>query len=610
MTISKYEMEKIVEVANQHNVKVKEGWKNFSENLDVSNALVLEIEDVKSLQAIVAQIHDINQQKNSDERILLRAAAGGRNQEYSESYSFTPGAEGDVIIHLVGKEFREIKETENKNVMSIGASMQIGEIDTELYEKYNLSLPTSSLIPYVTAAGLSANAGHGTGKDQPGFCGLIKAMTVCLPNGRIVRIDEKHKDFETIRASHLGLFGIVLNLELECASAKKMICYMDVSNIPDFISKVKSGLFHKFPYVSVMYVPTYQSNELMSTKYNNVIIYCWTPVDKEIPDQNSCPKLAHFGQEIEIQLEKGLNITDLLRDCPHLIPYFTRYLVSKAAIGSKDITAIGPWYNMHYQTAFPRDIDDADYLFEVSEDCKEVTVALEKIIHSLTAFAKNNKYPITDAVYLRLISGTNGGLSTSAHTKGNYVCGLDMVSSNGISGYTQFKNEMAKYFLEGELKAKPHWGKYVPLDIDYRKMYGKSFDIFVNALEEWYKQHNIKLDHSMLLNRFHCDVLQLPYHPTLIPHDHQSKDCLVMQASTKAIARDFSNLLKDGSIESEKLKQRLQVIGNERISENHSALFESSSTTKKSAYNLKSSDEYDVIIKEKPRKRSKCCVLI
>lgn len=605
MTISKYEMEQIIELSNQHKIKVKEGWTNFSENLNSPNTIVLDIEDVKSLQAVVAHVHDINQLKNPNERILLRAAAGGRNQEYSESFSFTRGAEADVIVRLVGKEFREIKETSSKNIMSVGASIQIGELDKELYENHNLSLPTSSLIPYVTVAGLAANAGHGTGKDQPGFCGLIEAMTVCLPNGRIVRVDKKQKEFEVMRAANLGLFGIVLNLEIACTEAKKMECIMDVSNIPDFIKKVKDGLFLKYPYVSVMYVPTYQSDELTSEKYNNVIIYCWTPVDKNTPDQNSCPQLAHLGQELEIQLEKGLHITDLVRDCSHLIPYYMRYLVSKAAIGDKDMKSVGPWHTVHYQTAFPRDIDDADYLFEVGEGCNEITTALEKIVTTLTEFSKQKKYPIVDAVYLRLISGTNGGLSTSTHAKGNYVCGLDMVSSNGIPGYTEFKNQMAQYFLEGKLAAKPHWGKYIPLDVDYRKMYGKDFDIFVKTLEEWYRLHDIKIDHSMLLNRFHCDVLQLPFHPVQIKRQDHSDDSPVLRSNTKVIARDVSHLLDNGSEASIKFKNRLQVIGNEKISVSNDVLFQQP-TPVKVTDNVISPKEKEI----KKTKRKGCCVLI
>ncbi|VVC77246.1 putative xylitol oxidase [Aquicella siphonis] len=603
MPITEREMEMMADLAKNHGIRVQQGWKNFSENLNVAQAMVLDIDDVSSLQAVIRLIHKLNQDKKPDERILLRAAAGGRNEEYSESFSFTPGAEGDVIVRLVGKEFRRIRKTSDDKIMSVGASVQIGELDKKLYEKYDLALPTSSLIPYVTVAGLSANAGHGTGRDQPGFSGLIRAITLCLPNGEIVRIDESDPDFHTIRAANLGLFGIVLNVELECTKAKKMECIMDVSNIPDFIRKVKAGLFSKYPYVSVMYVPTYQSNEMTSERYNNVIIYCWTPVDKSTPDENNCPYLAHLGQELQINLERNLRITDLLRDYPHLIPYFTRYLVTQSAIGNKDTRSVGPWHMVHYQTAFPRDIDDADYLFQVGQDCEEITAAISKIVTTLTEFAHEKQYPLVDAVYLRLFTGTNGGLSTSAHEKGQYVCGLDMVSGNGIAGYAEFKQNMADYFMRGPLHAKPHWGKYVPTDVDYRKIYGNEFDAFIAALHKWYERHQIEIDRSMLLNRFHCEILQLPYYPAFTHNRCMTNMCHIDTAHSKSIADDICCQLDKGSEDAENFRRRLQVIGNEKIRENKSAFFESSH---------RDSDEMPITlaVNDKPAKKKGCCVIL
>lgn len=603
MSVTQKETEMIVNAAKELGIHVEEGWKNFSENLNASHAIVLDIDSVSSLQTLVRMVHDLNLKKAPNDRILLRAAAGGRKQEYSDSYSFTAGAEGDVIVRLVGKEFRTISKTDdNDNVMRVGGSIQIGELDKKLYEKYNLSLPTSSLIPYVTVAGLSANAGHGTGRDQPSFSGLIRAITLCLPNGEIVRIDESDPDFSTIRAANLGLFGIVLNVELECTPAKKMECIMDVSNIPDFLRKVKAGLFDKYPYVSVMYVPTYQSDEMTSEQYNNVIIYCWTPVDKATPDSNNCPYLAHLGQQVQINLEKNLHVTDLLCDHPHLIPYYTRYLVTQSAIGNKDSRSVGPWHMVHYQTAFPRDIDDADYLFEVGQGYNEITQALSKIVSTLGEFASDKQYPLVDAVYLRLFTGTNGGLSTSAHNKGKYVCGLDMVSNINIPGYAEFKELMADYFMNGNLKAKPHWGKYVPHEIDYRQLYGDEFDRFNATLHHWYERHQLPVDRSMLLNRFHCRILQLPYYPGAVLSQVDAIHCRSNRAQSSHIADSLCSHLEKDNQDADNLRKRLKVIGSQKMHESKSTLFDSSRS---------SSD----IMHQPPDMKSvstknKCCVLL
>ena len=562
MPIDNNEKELILRAIKTNNLKIKnfESWKNFSKNLDCPNALVLDIQDKASLQQLVKTVYEINQKKNSADRILLRAAAGSDKGEYNQSYSFTPGADADVIVRLTGDEFKKITSVNGQpKVVSVGASMQIGTVDKELYEKHNLSLPTASLIPYVTVAGLSANAGHGTGRHQPGFAGLIRAMTLCLPDGNIVRIDKNHKDFKTIRAAHLGLFGIVLDIELECTEAKKMQCVTEARSIPDFLDEVKNGVFFNDPYVSVMYVPTYHKDELTNRDYKNVIVYRWRPVNKSVNDVNSHPVFSHAGQELEIKLEEGLHVVDLLREFPDIIPYYMRYLVSRASIGTKDQISVGPWYTMHYQTAFPWDIDDADYLFKTGRDNKEISTALETIVQSLTECRKNNQYPIVDAVYMRMFKGTNGGLSTSPHGHGEHVCGLDMVSSTGIPGYEVFKDKMQDYFIDGPLKSKPHWGKYVPADVDYAKVYGENFTQFNQTLKNWYEEHGLKLENSMLLNSFFCQVLQLPYVPAQ-QTDLSKRMVFTTVIAVALIATQLCALIEGEDIHAVNLRKRLRAI--------------------------------------------------
>jgi len=171
----------------------------------------------------------------------LRVAAGGKTEnghpkEYSESFSLSPCAAGDVIVRLIGPEFQKIDVVDEKNnIVCVGAGVQIGELDKILYEKYKLCLPTSSLIGFVTFVGLITNAGHGTGRNEGSVAELIVAITFCLPNGEILRIDAEHLDFETIRACNLGLFGVILNVEIKCAPAKKLQCVMEARSINELV---------------------------------------------------------------------------------------------------------------------------------------------------------------------------------------------------------------------------------------------------------------------------------------------------------------------------------------------------------------------------------------
>src|SRR5687768_20620 len=126
--------------------------------------------------------------------------------------------------------------------------MQVGEINQQVYEAHHLTLATSSLNPYITFIGLAANAGIGTGKDQPAISSLIQSMTLCLPNGNIVTIDKNHPDFALISSGHQGLFGFVLSADIQCVSAKKLDCRQEVMSLFELIQALQAGLLEQSPY--------------------------------------------------------------------------------------------------------------------------------------------------------------------------------------------------------------------------------------------------------------------------------------------------------------------------------------------------------------------------
>lgn len=225
MTFSQEDKLSIIQSIQKDNLNINfhTNWHNFSKNQRAEKALVLDIKDTFSLQKLMEKVTALNAHKEIKDQMTLRVAAGGRNDnEHSESYSFTAVAQADIIIRLIGKDFQEIQKIDNEKLVRVGANVQIGELDKTLYENYHLCLPTSSLIPWVTFVGLAATAGHGSGEKKPSVAGLIRAMTICLPNGKIVRIDQQHPLFDIIRGAHLGLFGIVINVEVECMDAYKL----------------------------------------------------------------------------------------------------------------------------------------------------------------------------------------------------------------------------------------------------------------------------------------------------------------------------------------------------------------------------------------------------
>ncbi len=570
MSLSAEDKKKISRFLTSHimhdQVTVEFGWKNFMLTAKQQDAVVINISSRMALHSLMRELNKLNESKKPEERIVVRAAAGGRKQaSNSASYSATNVVNADIVIRLTGPDFANIHRTSNPNIMRVGASAQIGEIDKTLYEKFGLTLPTASLIPYVTAAGLAAAGGHGTGKDQPSFAGLIRGMTLCLENGEIVHIDQSHKDFKTIVGANNGLFGIVLDMDIECIPAKKMQCVMEKRSAIEFIEAVENGLFENDPYVSAMYVPTYLPDEATNRLVNNVIIYRWRPVPLDTNNTNHNPLLSELGQELQAKVGNSVNIPEILRTYPKLIPFYMRHLTAPLAIGDTDELSVGPWHEMmHYRTSFPTDLDEICGMFPVQDQPKnkpqgqEIVKALQKTITLLEEHAKRGEYPITYGLYFRYLQGTNGGLSITDHPEGSHICAMDLTTNINVPGFKEFQQSMQDYFLN-TAHGKFHWGKNAPMDLDYQKIYGERWTETKAALESWHRDNDIKTTKSMLLNPLFSKVLDYPV-PSLVDTDALPPRVTTAKKHLTAInARKLISTISDGSEECNKIKEELDA---------------------------------------------------
>ncbi|HEX2548252.1 MAG TPA: D-arabinono-1,4-lactone oxidase, partial [Gammaproteobacteria bacterium] len=241
----------------------------------------------------------------------------------------------------------------------------------------------------------------------------------------------------------------------------------------------------------------------------NIAISHWTPVSLKTKSTRMNATARHLSQERAIRYSKKFHIEEILTTYPNVIPFYMNYIVSKFGLEKESVT-VRPWYDIaHSQTSFPKNLDDAGYLFSTDKDGKEVIQALNQVTDALNLYAKNKKYPLTYAIYVRFFQGTRGGLSTSQHADQQYVCAFDMVSHPTIPGYLEFKKDMQHFFMN-ELHAKPHWGKHIPLEVDYAKMYGENFVSFKKSLSDWYKDCKMDIQKSPFLNTFHSTILQIP----------------------------------------------------------------------------------------------------
>lgn len=534
----------------KNQVKVSRHWRNFMHNQQQHDAVVLDIQNREALQTLMKFLHARNQKKSADERIVVRAAAGGRKDiRNSESYSATGIVKADIIIRLTGPDFTLV-QPQKDHVVRVGGSMQIGELDEYLYEKLGMVMPTSSLMPYVTVAGLSATGGHGTGRDQPSFAGLVKGMTLCTETGNIVHIDESHQDFEAIRAAHNGMYGIVLNMDIQCMPARKLQCVMERRGIPELKDEIRKGLLNDNEYVSIMLVPTYSDNEANNASIENVLIYRWKPVPLDTPNTNHTPVLDNFLQKIQGEVGNLVNIPEILRTYPDITPYYMRYAVRPFAIGNKDELSTGPWHEQaHYRSDFPTDFTEICGLFPVKdtqrpqEHGEEIIRAIDKTMELLEKHKQRGEYPLTFGLYFRYMQGTQGGLSITEHKDGYHICALDLATNERIPGFIEFEREMQEFFIN-ELNGKLHWGKDATEDLNYQAMFGTGWSDTKAALEKWHQENNIDTAKSMLLNPYMSKVLDYP------PPSLKDEPALLPQPKpyiTAIGARELLNLVGDQS---------------------------------------------------------------
>jgi len=515
MPLTKKDKKKLIDYCKEQKIDHKTGWSNFTGSVTLPEAVVLDIQSEAQAVALAKFINKLNYRKEASDIITYRAIAAGENKAKPDdrydrqSYSMTLCMEADILLHLSGPSFHRIQWSNREKLqVEVGPSIQMGDLDQRLYDDFKCVLPTSTLIPWVTIGG-SATGTHGTGRDQPSIPGLINSMRILRPDGEVILLDDQHTDFETIRGAHLGLFGIVLSMEVQCRPAMKLEITTQTTNVYGYKELIKKGLYRDNEYVSVAYFADGEKDEGAKNASKDLIVMTWKPVPLNTPDQGNCSQLEYMGQRFTIFVQENLHINELLKLYPHLVPLFKKYIVAPAVTAGQNKKIVVPWPDgAHYQRAFPHDLDDEDDIFPVSDDCHELLDALDQMVIALDKHTAKGLNPALYAMYFRYFKGTNGGLSTSAHSENQHVVGFDMTSARDMPGFAEFKNDVRTYLMK-KYNAKPHHGKTVPSNISYEAIYNKDYHAFKRALAGWMNACNLSIERNPHLNAFFRHHLEI-----------------------------------------------------------------------------------------------------
>ena len=448
-------------------------WSNFCKTVTLSDVLILNIYSLESAQTVLKEINELNKKVKPEERITCRVAAGGKDdadsqepelfepddEKYSKSFSLTDLVSANIVIHL-NLDFKSAPiEKINDTTVKVIPGPQIKAFDETLDKTFKLATRSpASLINRVTPFGLSAVGGHGTDIRNGGYADNIKSITFLLMDGTLKKIDRtSHPDsFDTIASAHLGLFGIAVAMELECKPAEKLECVQTPMSLPEFIDAVKAGKLPRkeYPLFSVYYVPTY-ANDATNREVKNIKVIEYRPVPLETKDSNLDVLARQIEQDLEIEIDDGLKITDILALFPRLVPMYMNYVVGRLAIGEGQVISVGPAPDVyHYQVSYPWNINDFDCLFPTSDHYQEMIDAFIKVAEETQEAKDKGEAPVTYGAYARLFSNKRYDASIapgSDYNDKNLICGFDVVSSPGAVGFENFRDKMVDY-LSNNLK--------------------------------------------------------------------------------------------------------------------------------------------------------------
>lgn len=560
----------LIKISNKNKIAYTSGWANYMESVSNPAAMVIEIKTEKELQTVIKTIKELNSDRTPEDKITVRATAGWsdskrskcclfpwsdvQENQYNEGFSFSqvvggrasPETAGTDVIIRFSKKFHhqkvigpivepEVVNPDNpihqlpSTLVEVSAGVQISEF-ADYLRKHNLSLPTVSMIAWVTPVGLAGTAGHGTGRDEPAFSGLIESIRVCDMDGVIREINADHPDFEALRGGHSGLLGIVLSIKLRAVKAFNLCETIDLFPDTKEMSGKLNNVLKDNQYISIMGVPSYGFSEAtrLLPKWQ---IRKWNYSTEKPTKKGGAPydaDIRSFAQELQVRV--GASIMGFLLDSElkHLMPLFM--LLSAAVVtGTRGTKAKVDFENhiTHPQVAFPKEMRDVSYLIPVedSEAGDKLEAILQKMESLLDKAGKRGEYPVTYAVYVRYIKGTNGGLSTSfTSSDDEHILAIDVVTHPEAPGIGRFEHDFLAYLKEIGITPRNHLGKNFPSGVvSYDQFLGaETINEFKTVLERWY---NSNPDTSDGAERLAMSPFNTPYlQQMLTPRPALKKD--------------------------------------------------------------------------------------
>lgn len=322
-----------------------------------------------------------------------------------------------------------------------------------LLEPYSLALPNMGDIDRQSIAGAISTSTHGTGLAFTGFSGIVTALTLALPGGRLVSCnrDENPLLFQAARVG-IGAMGVIVDVTIQCVERFKLRAVEApeplAGMLESFVERSATAdhlEFYWFPYSQTALAKT----------------------NTRLPDSTPPAPLPRVSKLLDDEvLGNGLfgmlcRAGSLL---PSAIPPINR--LAARALSARDYTA-----QSNEVFVSPRRVRfrEMEYAMPLG--------AFEQVFDELRRAIESYREPISFPVEVRTASGDDTWLGTASGRDSVYIAVHRYV---GEAAGDFFRHVEKVFIAHG---GRPHWGKLHTRDASYLREAYPHFDDFLAQRE-------------------------------------------------------------------------------------------------------------------------------
>ena len=182
----------------------------------------------------------------------VRAAGAG--------HSFTPVVQTDGLLLDLSKVSGVVRVDAHRLRAVVRAGTPIRGLYQPLWDQ-GLALRNQGAIDEQHIAGAVATATHGSGISNPSLSGILRAVTVADPDGRLRRIGEDEPRLLRAAQVAVGMLGVMTELELEVVPAYRLSEQVDVWSWEEVMERWDQ-LVYEHRHANFFWMPTDESAAL------------------------------------------------------------------------------------------------------------------------------------------------------------------------------------------------------------------------------------------------------------------------------------------------------------------------------------------------------------